>query len=297
MNELDRRLGWRHHEGDDVIDLPSESTGFERFDVADQGPVDVVVHRLRADRWPERIRFEVGSYTNKVLIDHDGEAVFPEIALVRIARDQGWNAAWIDTYHRKRWADMPEQSEPVVLPEAQERLLASIEGRTGRPGGCWDVIAWRGADVAFIESKSTDRIRESQRAWLAAAITHGVSPSSFAIAEWSVSGSAGPRPAATVKPSKPAAGSRRHSREKELREALPARYEEKVKRLGLTLVSDNTLRRIRAGSSAYPSRVAPLVRRNLIATGGTSLTEQGARSIEMLEPLLPADGYPDELLR
>jgi len=51
-------------------------------------------------------------------------------------------------------------------------------------GGCWDIFAWRGAEVVFVESKQhkQDRVRETQRIWLDSARAEGVS--SFAIVEW-----------------------------------------------------------------------------------------------------------------
>lgn len=84
--------------------------------------------------------------------------------------------------------------------------------------------------------------------------------------------------------------------EPELEGALPSSYQDKVKRLGLSLVSDNTLRRIRVGATTYPSRVGPLIERNLIAEDGAGLTDMGLKSLRMLDERLPIDGYPSRLL-
>ena len=78
--------------------------------------------------------------------------------------------------------------------------------------------------------------------------------------------------------------------------ALPGSYQDKVKRLGLSLVADNTLRRIQVAATTYPSRVGPLVERNLIVEGGAGLTEMGLKSLRMLDERLPIDGYPSRLL-
>ncbi len=170
-----------------MLDMPSAPAAFAEFEGLRGQSVSVPIYRFGVKRWPERIEFDIGSYTNKVLIEYEGDPLFCEIALVRIARSQGWDAAWIDTYHgNRRWSEMPERSEPIDLPPLQEDLLARIQQRHGKRGGCWDVIAWRGQESAFIESKTTDRILENQRGWLKAALQEGVPPDAFANAEWTV---------------------------------------------------------------------------------------------------------------
>jgi hypothetical protein len=51
--------------------------------------------------------------------------------------------------------------------------------------GRWDIFAWRGSDVLFIESKqrSNDHIRPAQASWLEHTLENGVPLSSFLIAE------------------------------------------------------------------------------------------------------------------
>ena len=57
-----------------------------------------------------------------------------------------------------------------------------------RGAGSWDVLAWRGRDFLFLESKqyrSSDRLNNNQRAWLEEAAIHvGESPTSFVIVEY-----------------------------------------------------------------------------------------------------------------
>jgi hypothetical protein len=88
--------------------------------------------------------------------------------------------------------------DPVELPADQGALFARIAQRsramlaeTGKPakgrwsgGGCWDILAWRAAEILFVESKqhNKDCASPTQRIWLKSAIAEGVS--GFAIVEW-----------------------------------------------------------------------------------------------------------------
>ena len=52
-----------------------------------------------------------------------------------------------------------------------------VEARGGKRGGCFDVMAWRGADeLVFAEYKSLgDRPNANEEAWIEAALATGVS--------------------------------------------------------------------------------------------------------------------------
>jgi hypothetical protein len=82
----------------------------------------------------------------------------------------------------------------------------------------------------------------------------------------------------------------------ELARLLPPKYQEKVARIGLTLVMDNTLRRVKGRMSTYPSRVAPAIKRGLIEEDGLSLAEPGKNAIRMLDRVIGERGYPQEAL-
>ncbi len=51
-----------------------------------------------------------------------------------------------------------------------------------------DVVAWRGGEVRFQELKraGADRIRETQRRWLWAALRSGVVQDNLRVVEWSL---------------------------------------------------------------------------------------------------------------
>jgi hypothetical protein len=55
---------------------------------------------------------------------------------------------------------------------------------------CWDIVAWLNKEILFCESKRSghDSIRDSQLAWLEAALNEGMGVSQFLIVEWSYAG-------------------------------------------------------------------------------------------------------------
>jgi hypothetical protein len=78
--------------------------------------------------------------------------------------------------------------EPITLPPNEERFLKRIREKAGRNGGCFDVFAWRGKRHRFIELKRSgkDRIRETQKRWLSAAIRCGIKMRDLLIVEWNI---------------------------------------------------------------------------------------------------------------
>lgn len=126
------------------------------------------------------------TYNNKAVIDWNGEPVFAELAVLRLFQPYGWNGVWVDSYRRKFRAGLPDVVNPVELPEAQMQLIDTLRERTGRFGGCWDLLLWKGEGILFIELKrqKKDRIQTSQIEWLAAALESGLTKENFALIEW-----------------------------------------------------------------------------------------------------------------
>ena len=62
--------------------------------------------------------------------------------------------------------------------------MAAADGNTY--AGCWDVVAWRGERVVFMELKRRrkDRVQETQLAWVEAGIKIGLGVESFLFVEW-----------------------------------------------------------------------------------------------------------------
>lgn len=118
----------------------------------------------------------------KPLINLDSEAVYTEIAILRLFEAAGWQGAWLDTYYRRYRAAIHED---VVLPSDKEALLKSI---SPRQAGRFDVFCWKDDTMLFAESKwrDHDSINANQEQWLAAAIAYGLPLESFLIVEWSL---------------------------------------------------------------------------------------------------------------
>jgi hypothetical protein len=83
----------------------------------------------------------------------------------------------------------PRLGPSVKLPAEQERLLDDIQKVVATKGGCFDVLGWRKGQFVFLEAKRKhhDKIRDTQRRWIEAAISTGVAPDKLIIVEWSSS--------------------------------------------------------------------------------------------------------------
>ena len=114
---------------------------------------------------------------NKVAIEDPDGPTWPEFAIVRRLKRAGWDARWI-----KNWTGASEFCSDVdraeALPEDVAKVFQGIHDQAValRGAGSWDVLAWRGDDFLFIESKqhrSSDKLNPNQLAWLEAALTLG----------------------------------------------------------------------------------------------------------------------------
>jgi len=116
------------------------------------------------------------SYTAKPLVSVKGDAMFGELAVVRLLEADGWDAVWVDTFHRELWRAMPHRALPVALPAAiQARFDAIVAANDGRTAGCFDVLAWRGERVAFVDYREAgDSPNRGAARWIEAAIEAGV---------------------------------------------------------------------------------------------------------------------------
>jgi hypothetical protein len=120
------------------------------------------------------------------VIGDEGELSCAEVEIVKRLRKAGWDAWWVQAFKcgRARWSayirDVPN------FPDVVRRIQLSAGEGVGHP----DVIAWSGDRVVAIESKSpTDKLRESQIAWFAAALEAGVASSDIGVVEWRVTSS------------------------------------------------------------------------------------------------------------
>ncbi len=103
-----------------------------------------------------------------------GRPRFAELAILDLMRAEGWEGVWVDTSGKAYRVGMKEEP-PVDLREPHRAVLRGILARdpSARPR---DLFLWRAGARIFVEMKRVgkDRIRDSQRAFLRAALESGV---------------------------------------------------------------------------------------------------------------------------
>ena len=79
-------------------------------------------------------------------------------------------------------------ADPVELQEPQAQLIEMLRKKTGRFGGCWDLLVWKDGTILFIELKrlKKDKIQSTQTEWFDAALNSGLIASNFALIEWKI---------------------------------------------------------------------------------------------------------------
>ena len=122
------------------------------------------------------------------MLDFYGEPLFAELAVLRLFQKNGWQGAGVDSYRRKFRTGLPGIAEPIDLPQKQTELIQTLREKTGRFGGCWDVVVWNGNSALFLELKrqKKDNIQDTQVEWLATALDSGLTAGNFALVEWNL---------------------------------------------------------------------------------------------------------------
>jgi hypothetical protein len=160
------------------------------------GDIAVPTFLRRETRWTGPVPKSFASVPKKPPLLFEGEPVWAEFIVLRLLAYSGWQGVWVKNW--KGQAFWRNVMDPVELAADQAALFARIaqksramrRAETGKApkdrwgGGCWDIYAWRGTEVLFVESKQhkQDHVRETQRIWLNCARSKGVS--NFAIVEW-----------------------------------------------------------------------------------------------------------------
>ena len=162
------------------------STESEIFSLSSGVKVSIQKYFLRFDPWKGPPI--PNTYNGKAVIDWNGEPVFAELAVLRLFQSHGWSGVWVDSYRRKYRVGLPDVVDPVELPETQKRVVESLREKTGKSGGCWDILAWKGDTVLFIELKRSkkDRVQTSQTQWLEASLDSSLNVEDFALVEWNI---------------------------------------------------------------------------------------------------------------
>jgi hypothetical protein len=119
------------------------------------------------------------TYTSKPLVMFGSEKLFGELAIVRWLEKDGWKAVWVDTFHgRKFWKAMPHKSSPVILPPLAKKRYEQTVTANGKPGGFFDVMAWKDDRVIHLEYKGAgDSSNQNEAKWIDAALSSGVAAS------------------------------------------------------------------------------------------------------------------------
>ncbi len=138
----------------------------------------------RETRWSGDLPANFRAVPGKPAVAFGGRPLYPEFVILRLLEDAGWSSVWVNNWGGGAfWTDIATVAR---LPPVQAESFRRIEERRGSRRGCWDIFAWRGDEILFVESKGrgSDRIRPGQAAWLEAALGCGLAPPSFLIAEY-----------------------------------------------------------------------------------------------------------------
>lgn len=169
--------------GDCTLPELLRPTGVERFFLPDGSTADI-------DRALPHFPPWLGSpieddYGSKPVLEWRGEPLFAELLILRLLESAGWEGVWVDTFRRRFWRAV---AEPIELPTRQAALLRCIREKARTSGGCFDVFAWQDSQWLFAEAKwaGHDRVRDTQRRWLNAALDQQIPGASFLVIEWSV---------------------------------------------------------------------------------------------------------------
>ena len=125
------------------------------------------------------------TFGGKAVLSFRGRPVFAELAILRVLQNTGWDGVWVDTFRRKFRRFLPPHK--CQLPSDAQKVYEQIcAANDGKMSGCFDVFAWRGKKLLFVESKrkGRDSIRPSQIRWLEAALKSGIPLKAFLVCEW-----------------------------------------------------------------------------------------------------------------
>jgi hypothetical protein len=145
--------------------------------------------------WPHEIMID--TFGGKPVLDVNGEQTFAEVAIVRLFRPAEWNARWLESYAaRGSWPRVLSQWHPggikfcedVIIEDERVRttIQSIIDANGGKCSGCWDAVAWSEDRIVFCEAKRSkrDRLSETQRGWMQAALRAGFTAEHFLVLEW-----------------------------------------------------------------------------------------------------------------
>jgi hypothetical protein len=163
-----------------------------RIELPRRGEVPLARFTVQFNSSPKPVAagFQQG-WSARPQVSHDGQALFPEIAVLTLFQKEGWDGVWADIPRHKYFGRMPTQSKGVTLEPHVAQLLARV-GAMGAPaGGGWPLILWHGRSVFFAlvrgagEAKAGPVLRKAEQDWLEAGLRSGLAPGQFLVIEWS----------------------------------------------------------------------------------------------------------------
>ena len=126
-------------------------------------------------------------YGGKQVIDYDGKPFFAELAVLKILEEEGISGVWVDSYGKCLRKEMPPTKLPYsALAGTASEIFNAITKAVGKNGGCWDIFAWEGKSILFVECKRSkkDSIRDSQVVWFEQCLKLGLQPENFLLVQW-----------------------------------------------------------------------------------------------------------------
>jgi hypothetical protein len=136
------------------------------------------------------------TFGGKPLLNVNGTPVFAELAILDLFIKSKWSGRWVETYgatnlkpyYFYRWDDCRLKEQKIFpLPETRDwSVLEKINNNRNGHSGFLDVMVWKDEHLVFAEAKHSknDSIRDTQVAWLEAALEAGVPVESFLVVEW-----------------------------------------------------------------------------------------------------------------
>jgi hypothetical protein len=168
-----------------------------RVELPRRGDVPIARFRVEFNSSPKPVALGFQqAWASKPQVSCDGQALFPEIAVLSLFQKEGWDGVWVDLPRRKYFSRMPTVSKGVTLEAYIAQFLARVteSGRAGK-AGCWPLVLWHGRSVFFAaireaagaattETGTTGGLRKSEVEWLEAGLRSGLAPGQFIVVEW-----------------------------------------------------------------------------------------------------------------
>jgi hypothetical protein len=164
-----------------------------RVELPRRGEVPVARFTVRFNASPKPVAtgFQQ-AWAAKPQVSCDGQAMFPEIAVLTLFQKEGWDGAWADVARRRYFSRMPTLSKGLTLDTHVSQLVARIASAgEGTGAACWELIVWHGRSVFFAAvrdgaslAQGGPLLRKSETAWLEAGLRSGLAPQQFVLVEW-----------------------------------------------------------------------------------------------------------------